>query len=64
VLCLVVLALSQVYLGTNWLSDVLGGWALGGLWLFVLLTAVRTLTGWRATARAAQEPGRIPEVKA
>jgi membrane protein DedA with SNARE-associated domain/membrane-associated phospholipid phosphatase len=64
VLCLVVLALSQVYLGTNWLSDVLGGWALGGLWLFVLLTAVRTLTGWRATARAAQEPGRVPEVKA
>ena len=51
VLGLMLLALAQVYLGTNWLSDVLGGWALAGLWLFVLLTAVRTLTGWRATPR-------------
>ncbi len=61
---LVLLALAQVYLGANWLSDVLGGWALGGLWLFVLLTVVRTLTGWRASARAAREPDRVPEVKA
>jgi undecaprenyl-diphosphatase len=61
---LVLLALAQVYLGTNRLSDVLGGWALAGLWLVVLLTVVRTLTGWRANARAAQEPRRVPEVKA
>jgi membrane protein DedA with SNARE-associated domain len=63
VLGLVLLALAQVYLGSNWLSDVLGGWALAGLWLFVLLTAVRTLTGWRASARGvrgAQERGPTP----
>jgi membrane protein DedA with SNARE-associated domain/membrane-associated phospholipid phosphatase len=64
VLGLVLLALAQVYLGANWLSDVLGGWALGWLWLVVLLTVVRTLTGWRAGTRAAQEPHRVPEVKA
>jgi membrane protein DedA with SNARE-associated domain len=63
-LILVLLALAQIYLGANWLSDVLGGWALGGLWLVVLLTVVRTLTGWRAGARDAREPDRVPEVKA
>jgi membrane protein DedA with SNARE-associated domain/membrane-associated phospholipid phosphatase len=69
VLGLILLALAQVYLGTNWLSDVFGGWALGCLWLFVLLAVVRTLTGWRTGWRsgagaAEQEPRRVPEVKA
>ena len=44
-LVVLVVGFSQVYLGTNWLSDVLGGVALGGLWLLVLLTAVRALAG-------------------
>jgi undecaprenyl-diphosphatase len=30
---------SQVYLGANWLTDVLGGWTLGALWIAILLTA-------------------------
>ena len=30
---------SQIYLGANWLTDVLGGWALGALWIAILLTA-------------------------
>ena len=51
VLALALLGLGQVYLGANWLSDVLGGYALGGLWLFVLLTAVKTLVGWRQSSR-------------
>ncbi|HZD68013.1 MAG TPA: VTT domain-containing protein [Actinomycetes bacterium] len=60
----VLLALAQVYLGAHWLSDVLGGWALAGLWLLVLGTVVRTLTGWRAGTGRTQEPERVPEVKA
>jgi membrane protein DedA with SNARE-associated domain/membrane-associated phospholipid phosphatase len=50
-LALALLGLGQVYLGANWLSDILGGYALGGLWLFVLLTVVHTLVGWRASSR-------------
>jgi membrane protein DedA with SNARE-associated domain/membrane-associated phospholipid phosphatase len=53
-LALALLGLGQVYLGANWLSDVLGGYALGGLWLFVLLTVVHTLVGWRESSRGAR----------
>jgi undecaprenyl-diphosphatase len=37
------IGLSQLYLGANWLTDVLGALALGAAWLFVLLTLVRAL---------------------
>jgi undecaprenyl-diphosphatase len=62
VLALALLGLGQVYLGANWLSDVLGGYALGGLWLFLLLTAVHTQVGWWASGR--QVRGERAEVKA
>ncbi len=45
---------SQIYLGANWLTDVLGGWALGALWIAILLTAAVLITGpgsWPAAAR-------------
>jgi len=35
--------LSRLYLGAHWLTDVLGALALGAAWLFVLLTATRTV---------------------
>jgi membrane protein DedA with SNARE-associated domain/membrane-associated phospholipid phosphatase len=39
--------LTRLYLGANWLTDVLGGFALGGAWLFAVLTAARTVEGLR-----------------
>jgi membrane protein DedA with SNARE-associated domain/membrane-associated phospholipid phosphatase len=30
---------SGIYLGANWLTDVLGGWALGAMWVTLVLTA-------------------------
>jgi undecaprenyl-diphosphatase len=57
-LVVVVVGFSQVYLGANWLSDVVGGVALGGMWLLVLLTAARALAGLRASAAAAAAKGK------
>ncbi len=46
---------SQVYLGANWLTDVLGGWALGALWIAIILTAELLLSRpSRRSARARQ----------
>src|SRR6266542_2806736 len=40
--------LSRLYLGAHWLTDVLGALTLGAAWLFVLLTATRTVDALHA----------------
>jgi undecaprenyl-diphosphatase len=46
---------SQVYLGANWLTDILGGWALGALWIAIILTVeLRPSRPRRRSARARQ----------
>ncbi|HUZ56919.1 MAG TPA: bifunctional DedA family/phosphatase PAP2 family protein [Streptosporangiaceae bacterium] len=45
---------AQIYLGANWLTDVLGGWALGAMWIAIVLTAEPLITrpgGWPVTTR-------------
>ena len=39
----VVVGITRLYLGVHWLTDVLGGYALGGLWLFSYLTVIHSV---------------------
>ena len=41
--------ITRLYLGAHWLTDVLGGWALGGVWLLLVITAAQAVTGLRSS---------------
>ena len=44
-----VVGITRLYLGAHWLTDVLGGWALGGVWLLLVVAATQARTGLTAT---------------
>ena len=47
--------LSRVYVGAHWATDVLGGWLLGGAWLFVMIALQRW---WLSRGTVPVEPTR------
>ena len=58
VVAIVVVALvgaTRLYLGAHWLTDVLGGWALGAMWLMTLLAATRAIDDLR------HRPAAVPD---
>jgi membrane-associated phospholipid phosphatase len=57
---ILVIGFSRLYLGVHWLTDVLGGFVLAGLWLAVVLTAANVL-GEFGRGRATRASDRAPE---
>jgi undecaprenyl-diphosphatase len=51
-----VVGISRIYLGVHWLTDVLGGYALGALWLFTLVTVVRSIDRARGSRQTGVSP--------
>jgi membrane protein DedA with SNARE-associated domain/membrane-associated phospholipid phosphatase len=55
VLIAVLVGFSRLYLGVHWLSDVLGGYALGAAWLAIVITATATYQRLRSQRPPLQE---------
>jgi membrane-associated phospholipid phosphatase len=55
ILLLLSSGLSRVYVGAHWVTDVLGGWLLGGAWLLVLIALYRW---WLVRGPKAGDPTR------
>jgi membrane protein DedA with SNARE-associated domain/membrane-associated phospholipid phosphatase len=60
VLVIVAIGFSRLYLGVHWLTDVLGGYALGAVWLGLLLIVIRAVSELRSRSGSSTGPIRPP----
>lgn len=56
-LLIVGISVSRVYLGVHYPTDILGGWILGGLFLFVFLKFLQPLDDWFSSHKASTQIG-------
>jgi membrane-associated phospholipid phosphatase len=60
VVLLLLIGVSRLYLGVHWLTDVVGGYALGAMWVVALLMPVHAADRARAqrSLRSSQSSGK------
>ena len=57
----VVVGITRLYLAAHWLSDVLGGWALGTLWFLAVLGVAQAISGrWEPPGARARIEACVP----
>jgi membrane-associated phospholipid phosphatase len=56
----VLIALSRIYLGVHWISDIAGGWSAGAVWLVTATVAFEALLRLRELRHAGDAPETAP----
>jgi len=55
-LVILVVGATRVYLGAHWLTDVLGGYALGAMWAAIVIAITLLVNAYKPHGRASDAP--------